>query len=172
MSVADPLKIETNGTRYILADFIQKTLPIEIRLNWTFTPRLSLQAYLQPYIGSGDYRTFKELAAARTFRFNAFGFGDSTLAFQDGVYTADPDGPGPAKPFSFRDPDFNLRSLRGTLVFRWEYRPGSMIYVIWTQKRADDALAGDLDLRHDLEDLFRAPGENIFLLKFSYRFQL
>jgi len=171
--VKDDLKTATNGMRYVMSDIIQKTLPVEIRLNWTFTPRLSLQAYLQPYIGTGDYSLFKEFRAARTFDFDVYGKGDSTLAFADGFYTADPDGPdGPAKPFSFRDPDFNLKSLRGTVVFRWEFRPGSMLYLVWTQKRADDANPGDFDLWRDMEGIFNAPGENVFLVKFSYRFQI
>ena len=173
-AVIDPLKVETYGTRYILADIIQKTFPVEIRLNWTFTPRLSLQAYLQPFVGSGDYRRFKELKAARTFDFNFFGeYDSSTIAFANGMYTVDPDGAaGPAPSFTFKDPDFRLRSLRGTFVLRWEYRPGSMLYFVWTQKRADTNLAGDHDLLDDLGAIFRAPGENIYLLKFSYRFQL
>jgi hypothetical protein len=173
-AVVDPLKVETYGTRYILADIIQKTLPVEVRLNWTFTPRLSLQAYLQPFVGSGDYRRFKELRAARTFDFNFFGEYDaSTISFAGGIYTVDPDGPaGPAPAFTFQDPDFRLRSLRGTFVLRWEYRPGSMLYFVWTQKRADTSLAGERDLWDDLGAIFRAPGENIFLLKFSYRFEL
>ena len=96
-SVVDPLKTSTYGVRYVLSDIVQKTLPVEIRVNWTFTPRLSLQAYLQPYIGTGDYRAFKELHAARTFDFDFYGDGDSTIAFADGVYTVDPDGAaGPA----------------------------------------------------------------------------
>jgi len=171
--VVDPLMTATLGTRYILADIIQKTLPIEIRLNWTFTPTLSLQAYLQPYIATGDYREFKELRAARTFDFNVFGRADdSTIDFAGGVYSVNPDGPGPAASFSFRDPDFNLKSMRGTVVLRWEFRPGSMLYFVWTQRRADYSHPGELVFGRDLADLFRAPGDNIFLLKFSYRFQL
>ncbi len=171
--VTDPLKVSTYGVRYVLSDIIQKTLPIEMRLNWTFTPRLSFQAYLQPYLGIGDYSAFKELAAARTFDFDYYGEGDSTIALSDGVYTVDPDGEGgPAEPFTFRDPDFNLKSLRGTAVLRWEYRPGSMLYFVWTQRRADYANPGDFDFWRDMGDLIRAPGENIFLVKFTYRFEL
>jgi hypothetical protein len=171
--VVDPLMTATYGTRYILADIIQKTLPLEIRLNWTFTPTFSLQAYLQPYIGTGDYREFKELRAARTFDFHFFGkTDDSTLVYDSGLYTVDPDGSGPAAPFSFQDPDFSLKSLRGTIVLRWEFRPGSMLYFVWTQRRADDSDPGDFDLGRDMGDLFRAPGDNVFMLKFSYRFQL
>ncbi|MFO7732695.1 MAG: DUF5916 domain-containing protein [Candidatus Aminicenantes bacterium] len=171
--IVDPLKTSTYGVRYVLSDIDQKTLPVEIRLSWTFTPRLSLQAYLQPYVGTGDFYAFKELSAARTFDFDYYGEGDSTLDFADGVYTADPDGEaGPAAPFSFRDPDFNLKSLRGTVVLRWEHRPGSLLYLVWTQRRADHAHPGDFDLWRDLGDLFRAAGDNVFMLKFSYRFEL
>ncbi len=173
-SVVDPLMVETYGVRYVLADIVQKTLPVEIRLDWTFTPRLSLQAYLQPFVGSGDYRRFKELKAARTFDFNFYGeYDGSTISFADGLYTVDPDGPGgPAPSFVFANPDFQLRSLRGTIVLRWEYRPGSLLYFVWTQKRADTGLTGDWDLLDDVGAIFRAPGENVFLLKFTYRFQL
>jgi hypothetical protein len=171
-SVVDPLKVETMGTRYILADIVQRTTPVEVRLNWTFTPRLSLQAYFQPYVGTGDYRRFKELRAARTFDFHFFGRDDSTLVFENGVYTVDPDGPGPAAPFSFADPDFRLASLRGTCVLRWEFRPGSALYLVWTQLRADENLAAGSGFWEDMEDVFRTPGENIFLVKFSYLFQL
>ena len=139
----------------------------------TFTPRLSLQAYLQPYLGTGDYSNYKDLRAANTFDFDVYGlFGGSTISLADGRYTVDPDGEdGPAKPFSFRDPDFNLKSLRGTIVLRWEYRPGSMLYLVWTQKRSDSSHPGDFDFERDWADLWRAPGDNIFLLKFSYRFE-
>jgi hypothetical protein len=80
--------------------------------------------------------------------------------------------PAPAAPFSFRDPDFSLKSLRGTVVLRWEYRPGSMLYLVWTQRRADTSRPGEFEFGRDLADLLRAPGDNIFLLKFSYRFEL
>ena len=172
-SIADALKPETYGVRYVMSDIVQKTLPVEIRLSWTFTPRLSLQAYLQPYIGTGDYRDFKELRASNTFDFDVYGrFGGSTISFADGVYRVDPDGPaGPSPEFAFRDPDFNLKSLRGTIVLRWEYRPGSMLYFVWTQKRADESHPGDFDFERDWAALWSARGDNIFLMKFSFRFE-
>jgi hypothetical protein len=171
--VVDALKTSTYGVRYVLSDIHQKTLPVEIRLGWTFTPRLSFQAYFQPYLGTGDFSAFKELSAAATFDFDYYGENGSTIDHAGGVYTVDPDGPaGPAGSFTFADPDFSLKSLRGTAVLRWEYRPGSMLYLVWTQRRADYSDPGTFDLWRDLGDLFRAPGENIFMLKFSYRFEL
>jgi len=171
-SVPDALKTETYGTRYVISDVIQETLPVEIRINWTFTPKLSLQAYLQPFIGVGNFMKFKELATSRTFEFNFYGENDSTIFLEKGIYYVDPDGPGPAKSFFFRNPDFNLKSLRGTVVFRWEYKPGSTFYAVWTQDRADYSHPGDFDLNRDFQTLMNALGENIFLIKISHRFKL
>ncbi|MGD2245503.1 MAG: DUF5916 domain-containing protein [Candidatus Aminicenantes bacterium] len=170
--VVDPLKVETYGVRYILSNVIQETASLEIRLNWIFTPKLSLQAYLQPFLGVGDFFNYKELRAALTFDFDSFGEGDSTISRDAGIYTVDPDGPGLSPPFTFRDPDFNLKSLRGTVVLRWEYRPGSTIYAVWTQNRADYSHPGNFDFNRDLSLMLRAPGDNIFLLKINYRFTL
>ena len=170
--VADPLKSETYGVRYILSDIIQETASMEIRLNWIFTPRLSLQAYLQPFLGVGDFFNYKELRAALTFDFDSFGSGASTISRDAGMYTVDPDGPGPSPPFTFRDPDFNLKSLRGTVVLRWEYRPGSTMYAVWTQNRADYSHPGNFDFNRDLSLMLRAPGDNVFLFKINYRFTL
>ena len=171
-NVVDPLMTSTFGSRYVFAHLDEKVLGAEIRLNWIFTPKLSLQLYLQPYLAVGKYERFRELARARAFEYNIYGTGDSTIAFADGVYNVDPDGSGPAAPFSFDDPGFNVKSLRGTIVLRWEYLPGSLFYLVWTQDRADFAHPGDLRLGRDLGDLFSAPGDNIFLLKMTYRWSL
>ena len=170
--VNDPLMTETCGTRYIFGYIDQKIISLEFRLNWTFTPKLSLQAYLQPFLGVGSYGRFKELARPKTYAYNVYGEGASTIGYADGRYTVDPDGDGPAAAFSFGNPDFNVKSLRGTVVLRWEYFPGSLLYFVWTQNRADYAHPGDFQLRRDLGDLLTAPGDNIFLLKVSYRWNM
>jgi hypothetical protein len=170
--VKDALMTDTFGTRYIFGRISQKVLSAEIRLNWTFTPKLTLQAYLQPFIGVGRYDRFKELARPKTYDFNVYGEGASTIDYSDGLYYVDPDGDGPASAFSFGNPDFNVKSLRGTIVLRWEYFPGSLLYFVWTQNRADYAHPGDLQLRRDLGDLLTAPGDNIFLLKVSFRWNM
>jgi hypothetical protein len=174
--VPDPVMTGTYGSRYVFGRLDQKVLGSEIRVDWTFTPRLTLQAYLQPFIAVGRYDQFKELARARSFDYNTYGAGGaggSTIGYADGVYTVDPDGAaGPAPPFTFGDPNFNYKSMRGTVVFRWEYMPGSLIYFVWTQNRADYANPGNLRLWRDLGDLFAAPGDNIFLLKVSFRWNM
>ena len=104
--------------------------------------------------------------------FNLFGDGGSTIVQEGEFYRIDPDGGGPAGEFVMANPDFNFKSLRGTVVLRWEYRPGSVIFLVWTQNRADYADPGDLRLGRDLGNLFRARGDNIFMLKATYRFKL
>jgi hypothetical protein len=168
----DELKTSTFGSRYVFGRIEQKIVSAEIRLNWTFTPKLSLQAYLQPFIGVGRYDRFKELDRPKACAYNIYGEGDSTIDFADDLYTVDPDGDGPAAAFSFGNPDFNMKSLRGTIVLRWEYLPGSLLYAVWTQNRADYANPGDLRLQRDLGDLLTAPGDNIFMLKISYRWNM
>jgi hypothetical protein len=101
-----------------------------------------------------------------------YGQNGSTIDSADGMYSLDPDGAGPASAFSFGNPDFNMKSLRGTVVLRWEYLPGSLLYFVWTQNRADYADPGVLRLRRDLANLLTAPGDNIFMLKFSYRWNI
>ena len=164
--------VDTFGARYIFGRIQQNTLSAEVRLNWTFTPKLTLQFYLQPFIAVGKYDEFKELAYPESYEYNIFGEGQSTIAYANGFYMVDPDGPGLAATFSFYNPDFNVKSFRGTAVLRWEYLPGSILYVVWTQNRADYSNPGDLDLGRDLGNLFTAPGDNIFLIKLSYRWNI
>jgi hypothetical protein len=170
--VEDPLMTDTYGSRYVFGRIDQRIVAAEFRVNWIFTPRLSLQAYLQPFIAVGKYDRFKQLNRPRAYDYLVYGEGGSTIAPDDGSWLIDPDGPGPAPAFSLYDPDFNYKSMRGTVVLRWEYRPGSLLYLVWTQNRADYSYAGDLSLWRDLGSLFTAPGDNVFLVKFSYRFDL
>jgi len=170
--VADPLMPATYGNRYLFGRIDQKTLSCDVRLNWAFSPKLSLQAFLQPFLSVGAYSRFKELARPRSDQYNIYGEGASTVVREADGYILDPDGSGPAPSFSLADPDFNMKSLRGTVVLRWEYRPGSLLYFVWTQDRADYSHPGDLQLGRDLDALLTAPGDNIFMLKFTYRLNI
>ncbi len=173
-NIGDSLMTETFGTRHIFATLKQKTIYAEIRFNWTFTPKLSLQVYLQPFISNGQYSGFKELAQPETFNFNVYGEGNSTISYDGEAeeYFIEPDGPGAAEGFYLSDPDFNFKSLRGTMVLRWEFRPGSILYLVWTQNRSDDSNPGDFQFGRDIGNMFSTSGTNVFMIKFSYRFQL
>jgi hypothetical protein len=173
-NVRDEWMTETYGTRHVFAELDQKMVSCSIRLNWSLTPKLSLQAYIQPFIAVGAYKRFKELARPQSYDFNVFGQGNSTISYYPGynAYLVDPDGPGQIPYFYFGNPDFNYKSLRGTIVLRWEYRSGSTLYFVWTQNRQDFSNPGDFRFGRDFSDLLKARGDNIFMLKFTYQFKL
>lgn len=91
---------ETFGSRYVFGRLQQQVLATEIRLNWVFTPRLTLQAYVQPFLAAGEYDRFKELASPGTSDYNIYE-NTGSISFAGNVYSIDPDGPGEASPFSF-----------------------------------------------------------------------
>ncbi|HET7275361.1 MAG TPA: DUF5916 domain-containing protein [Longimicrobiaceae bacterium] len=172
-AVTDPLADATFGTRYVFADLQQTTLALDTRLDWTFTPTLSLQLYAQPFIAAGDYSAFKEFRQPGEFLFDVYGDDRGTVVRDEGEngsgsYTVDPDAGGPAPQFSFGDPDFNIRSLRGNAVLRWEYRPGSTIFLVWQQQRSGFEPLGEFDFGRDARAIFRQPAQNIFLIKATY----
>jgi hypothetical protein len=165
-TVDDALAQETYGQRYVFARLGQKTFSAGIRLNWTFTPRLSLQFYAQPLVASGDYGDYGELARPMSYDFRRY----TEVSRAGDGYTVDPDGSGPAAAFAFDDPAFNLRSLRGNAVFRWEFRPGSTAYFVWTQTRSEEDPTGDFRFSQSMDRLLHASADNIFLVKLAWRF--
>jgi hypothetical protein len=172
-TIADPTATATYGTRSVFATLDQHVVSLDTRFDWTFSPRLSLQLYLQPLVASGDYRDLKELRAPRTYTFNVYGTDTGTIQRgADGVYHIDPDGAGPAAPFDVPDPNFNFRSLLGNAVLRWEYRPGSAIFLVWQQHRDDTQPIGDFDFVRDFRALFEKGPENTIALKATYWFSL
>ncbi len=171
-AVDDPTATLFYGRRYVFADLEQNALSMNTRLNVTVTPTLTLEVFAQPLISSVRYTGFKEFSAPRQVAKSVYGRDMGTITEEEESYTVDPDGDGPAEPFSFDKPDFNLRSLRGNAVLRWEFRPGSTLFLVWTQSRSDEAPVGDFDFGRDVRALFEADADNIFLLKINYWFQL
>ena len=171
-SVADTTARAFFGRRSVFAHLDQRQVYMNTRANVTFTPNLSLEVYAQPFLASGDYTRFQEFAAPRSRELLVYGrdVGTLTETVTDGVtrYVIDPDGEGPARTITIRQPDFNLRSLRGTGVLRWEWRPGSTAFLVWTQRRSGQVAVGDFDFGRDADALWDAPSDNIFVLKISY----
>jgi len=169
-SRADPLATATFGRRYLFAELDQTEVSMQSRVNLLLTPTMSLQLYAQPLVGAGRYSGLKEFARPATFDFLKYGIDAGTLAYDTdgGEYMIDPDGSGPARPFTLENPDFNETSFRLQTVFRWEWKPGSTLYAVWTQQREDESGIGRFDLWHDTRRLLRAPSDNVFEVKFSY----
>ena len=168
-TVSDPLATATYGSRYVFATLHQTQLSLDTRLDWTFSPKLSLQLYLQPLIVSGGYQRFKELRAPRTYEFDVYGGHRGTIQPDStGGFQVDPDAGGAAPSFHIDDPDFNFRSLRGNAVLRWEYRPGSALFLVWQQSREGEEPFGNFELSRDWHGLFRIEPENLIAIKATY----
>jgi hypothetical protein len=164
----DPIATATYGARYVFAWLDQRELSVVTRASVVFSPRMSLQVYMQPLVSVGDYTRFKQLAQPRTYDFLTYGVdGGHAIPRCGGKAYAVVPGDG-GSPFVFDDPDFNVKSLRLNAIFRWEWRPGSALYFVWTEQRADDAGAGVFGFRQDLGRVFAAPADDVILFKIAW----
>lgn len=142
-TVIDPTARLTFGRRYVFGDLEQRAFELGTRADWTVSSHLSFQLYLQPFVASGDYHDYRALVAARTRDYAPYAG-------------------------AVANPDFNFRSVRGSAVVRWEFRPGSALYVVWNENRADVVPVGDFSFRRDLRAIPTAPSHDVFLVKVSY----
>jgi len=169
--VPDATATRFSGNRYVFGYVTTRTASLETRVNWTMRPTVTLQLYAQPFVASGDYSSFNEFLAPRTPVQLQYGRDVGTIVRDPATsnYVVDPDGTaGPAAPFTFGDPNFTSRSLRGTAVLRWEYRPGSTMFFVWTQQRSGSDGYGDFEFRRDTRSLFGDRPDNVFLVKATY----
>ena len=161
--------------RYIFGRLEQKTLGIVFRFNYSITPDLTIQYYGQPFISSGQYSLLKRITHSRADkyedRFHTFGENEISFNQEDGEYLIDEDLDGNVD-YSFESPHFNFKQFRSNLVIRWEYRPGSQIYLVWSQERTGDDDYGNFLLRRDFKNLYNITPDNIFLIKFNHWFSL
>jgi hypothetical protein len=161
--------------RYVVARLDQKTFGMVFRLNYSITPELSIQYYGQPFISAGAYSQYKRITHSRAERYEDrfVNYSDDQITYnaEDEVYHVDEDRDG-VTDYSFDLPDFNFKQFRSNLVVRWEYLPGSLLYLVWSQGRTDSNAYGDFSLNRDFRDLFSITPENIFLIKFSRWFSI
>lgn len=167
-AIEDANAVEMYGERYVVAQIDQKTLSADFRIDYTFTPTLSLQAYFQPYLSVGTYSKFKEYTRPESYDFLVYGEEESTISKDGDEYVIDPTGGDDSDAFTIDNPDFNYKALVGTAVLRWEFMPGSTLYLVWTRNGYDENNPGDFQLRRDLYDLFGATADNIFAIKATY----
>jgi hypothetical protein len=161
---------DTFGGRYVFGLLNQSQLTMTTRVSVIVTPKVSMQVFAQPLLAVGDYEGFKELARPRTYDFTQYGTAGGTLAYDSvaRTYAVDPDGTGAAPGFTFNDPDFNFKSLRLNAVFRWEMKPGSALYAVWTRQQVDLSHPGVFAPGRDARALFGARGDDVFLVKMAY----
>ena len=170
-TISDSTATSTQGSRYVFGTLDQTQLSMTTRVTAVLSPTISVQVFAQPLLAAGDYTHLKELARPRTFDF--LDYQAAGLPFSrdplSRKYTVDPDGDFNAAPtFTFDDPDFSLRSLRLNAVFRWELKPGSTLYGVWTRQQEDKTNPGPFALGRDARAMFGAPGDDVFLVKIAY----
>lgn len=168
---ADPMQYVTQvddaagRTHYVFGSIQQTIASLTTRVNWTFSPRLSLQVYAQLFIAAGNYRELKDVdnphAERFADRFHVLAGNDYTE--MDGTVYVSHNGT-----YSFERPDFVFGELRSTVVLRWEYRPGSAMFAIWSHGRTNSTDEGRFDLGNDLANLASAPSEHIVMVKANY----
>jgi hypothetical protein len=158
--------------RWVLGRIDQDTWSFTFRVNLSITPDLTVQYYGSPFIGTGRYTVFKKatdtLAKANQDRFHLYGPDEIAYGAEDNAYRVKEAGGGPS--YSFANPDFSFRQFRSNLVARWEWKPGSSVYVVWSQGRTGEAPTGNESFRDNWTELWRTRPDNVFLVKLSYWF--
>jgi len=142
-----PVTDSTGTIHYPLAHLDQKTLSLTGRVDYTVTPELTLQIYVQPFVSKGTYSNPRELANPR-----AAAYDDRFQPYSGTLATG-----------------LNFKQFNSNVVLRWEYRPGSTLFVVWTQGRGEFLReTGTRSLAGDFGDLFTLHPDNTFLVKASY----
>ncbi|MGE0360273.1 MAG: DUF5916 domain-containing protein [Vicinamibacterales bacterium] len=158
-------RAETYGSRYVFAFIDRTTLATAFRLGFTVKPDVNLDVYAEPFAASGRYYDYGELLAPRSRQRLRYGTGGTALALNpDGSQTVTADG----STFTLRNRDFNTLSFRSNVVLRWEWRPGSTLYVVWQQSRAGSEVTGEHIGPRDMFRSLTAPGTNFFVIKTSF----
>ncbi|HYG02135.1 MAG TPA: DUF5916 domain-containing protein [Chryseosolibacter sp.] len=165
--------VHGENDRYVLGEIDQTTMRVVIRATYMITPNLSVQYYGQPFGTAGQYNNYKYVTASRAPSYDGrFTMLNSQSLLANGsIIDVDEDLDGNAD-YSFDKPDFNFGQFRSNFVVRWEYIPGSTVFLVWTQER-NGAFYDEEDNEHSRYSLhFPDKGHNIFLFKFTYRFVL
>jgi len=166
-------------TDYLFGRIHQKTLSASLRINYTITPDLSIQYWGQPFVSAGNYTEFKRITNSRSDEFtDRF----SELSTSELEYTTNPkemyhvfdptsipSDPERKPLYSFEQPNFNKHEFLSNMVVRWEYLPGSTIYLVWSQTRSQSTTMGNFQFNNNINDLFDTKPYNVFLLKLSFR---
>jgi hypothetical protein len=166
-----------NQSRYINASIEQNTASLSLRFNYSIRPNLSLQYYGQPYVSTGAYDEFKRISDPRNDRYQDrfHTFTQNEIAFDSDAdnYLVDEDLDGSVD-YSFDNPDFDFLQFRSNLVMRWEYKPGSALFLVWNKERTDHPEMERFTFSETLDNFLDpiTKSDNIFLLKFTHRFVL
>ena len=164
-----------DGFRYVMAYLDRKTVGLTLRADIGISPDLTIQYYGSPYISSGQYSDFKHITDSRASdyfdRYHPYTGNEISYNGDDNMYYIDETKDGTAD-YSFENPDFNFRQFRSNLVARWEYRPGSVLYLVWTHSRTSYENETNPSFAYNFNNLWDVYPTNVFLVKLNYWFSL
>lgn len=165
-----------DGNRYILSQINQQIVSMSLRMNYNITPDLTIQYWGQPFLAAMDYSSFKAVTDPRAEnledRYHLISAAETTYDAANNRYLIDENRDG-TEDYRFKNPDNNYDQFLSNLVVRWEFRPGSTIYLVWSQTRSYNDSTGSFSLEQNLDNLYTSKKPyDVFLAKFTYRFGL
>lgn len=162
--------------RYIFASIDQKTISTSFRVNLNLSPNLTFQYWGQPFVATGKYYNHKFITApmANNYSDRFWTYNSNQITFDTDHYNIDENVDGKTD-YTIGKSDFNVMQFLSNFVVRWEYSPGSTLFLVWSQTRSYNTDSGQMDFFNNVSDLFNKginTPHNVFLVKFSYRFGL
>ncbi len=156
-------------TQYIVGTIDRNTISSTLRFEYFISPEISLQYYGNPYASVGSYNNFREVADASNRSINKQYNKLELTVLPDGTYSLIKNG---APEFNIAKPDFNYQEFRSNLVARWEFRPGSTLYLVWTNTRSAYSDKLNQPVWKSFGSIMSEKSQNVFMVKFSYWFSL
>lgn len=165
-----------DGGRYILSQINQQIVSMSLRMNYNITPDLTIQYWGQPFLAAMDYNKYKAvtdpMAEKLQDRYHLIADNEIDYDTDNSRYLVDENRDGTTD-YSFDNPDNNYDQFLSNLVLRWEFMPGSTVYLVWSQTRSYSDSTGSFSLEQNLDNLYTSKKPyDVFLLKFTYRFGL
>lgn len=166
----------SDGDRYILSQIDQQIVDLSLRLSYNITPDLTIQYWGQPFLAAMDFSKFKVVTDPRAEkladRYHLLTDSEMEYDAEENTYYVDDNGDGTSD-YSFENPDYNYDQFLSNLVARWEFLPGSTLYLVWSQTRSYYDSTGSFSLDQNLSNLYtEKKPHDVFLIKFTYRFGL
>jgi hypothetical protein len=162
----------SDGPRWVMGRIDQDVWDLTVRVNLAITPDLTLQYYGSPFLATGRFSALRKatdtLAPAYSDRFHVYGPDEISYSGAHNAYHVTEADTGES--YSFASPDFSFRQFRSNLVARWEFKPGSSLYVVWSQGRTSEEPLWQSGFQGNWQALWDRPADNVFLVKLSYWF--
>ena len=164
-----------NKDLYLVSSIYKKQVSADLRISLSFTPDLSLEYWGQPFLFSANYYGFKKVInpGQKNFDSQFYQYTGNQIVYDeaDNQYLIHDPG-SPNSTITVDNPDFSVVEFRSNMVLRWEFVPGSTLYLVWSQSNSNSISEGVFNFNHNLRTLVNTKPTDVFLVKFSYRIKI